>query len=558
MKKLLMTVLAMVMCLSASCTTAKKDPDNGGETPRPGYDLWTSGRSVDTAVTETKSDPYTLQEGSAGDFSVSYYFSNNMIVPRDKEITIWGSAPDSENGKVVAAEFKGIKGSGVITDGAWKIVLQGTLPASGDKGNTLIVSGAAGVTKEFEDVLVGDVWVVSGQSNADLTFFGTVSGTSQAIQKLYKDELSNATADDNVRIFRQINMDYINNKKNVEKMSEPQSDVLKSYKWNIAERKRVVGGSAQTSFSMLGYFFAKELYTLNPDVPIGIIMAACGGAPLSVLASKEANDAFPKSMKDKNLAVGSYPFPASGIYNVFIAPLTNVKITGMIFYQGESDAAEANDYTTALGIFVKDLRNKFGTNFMFVNTQLTSYGYESGGGQLAGGMWDAVWNMRFAQSEAKIDDSISNYELVSTYDVGWRKGDLDGAHPYYKKEIGQRAAAIAAAKLYGIGDAENVGCPIPSKIEYKKDTVEITYDYAGGGLKAADGGAVTGFQILSGGTWADAQATVNGSVIVINDLHNPEGVRYAPENRYLDTAKANLVSGTGYPAAAFEAEFKKK
>lgn len=544
MKKILLIVLALVMCLSASCTTTF------------GYNLWTSGKSADTAVPEKKSESYVLQEGNAEDFNVSYYFSDNMIVPRDKEIVIWGSAPDSENGKIVAAEFKGIKGSGVIADGAWKIVLQGTLPASGDKGNTLIVSGAAGVTQAYENVLVGDVWIVSGQSNADLTFFGSLSGTAKAIQDLYKDELENATEDDNVRIFRQSTTDYMT-KKNIEKMNEPQTDVLKSYKWNIAERKKVVGSSAQNSFSMLGYFFAKELYTLNPNVPVGIIMAACGGAPLSVLASKDANDLFAASLKDREMPTGTFTFPACGIYNAFLSPLTNVKITGMIFYQGESDTAGSADYPEALGIFVKDLRNKFGTNFMFINTQLTSYGYKSGDVSLIG-IWDATWEMRFAESEVKMDDSISNYEVISTLDIGWREGDLDGAHPYYKKEIGQRGAAIAAAKLYGIGDAENVGCPVPSKIEYKKDTILITYDYAGGGLKASNGGKISGFQTKSGETWLDTDVTVNGNVIEIHNLSSPEGVRYASENRYSDTGKINLVSGTGYPAVAFEAEFKTK
>lgn len=550
MKKVLLLTVVASLCLSAACGGTQTP----SETARPGYKLWTSGRTAAESVEERKTESYTPQEGTAEEFTVANYFSDDMIVPKDKEIVVWGTAPESQNGKIVAAEFKGLKGSAEIENGAWKLVLQGTLPASGEQGHTLTVSGGNGVKEEFEDVLVGDIWIVSGQSNSDLTFFGTVAGTSTDILTLYEEELDAAVKEDNIRILRQTNFDLMNDRYQ-EPMNEPQTDILSSYRWHTAERRRVVGSSVSNSFSMLGYFFAKELYTLNPDVPVGIIMAGCGGAPLSLLASPEANDAFPSTLKDKTMTLGNYLIPACGIYNMFIAPLTNVGITGMIFYQGETDALEAADYGDALGIFIKDLREKFGTNFLFLNTQLTSYGYESGGIQLTG-IWDAFSNMRFAQAEVKIDDSIPDYEVIPTLDLGWREGDKDGAHPYYKKEIGQRGAAIAAAKLYGIGEAENVGCPIPSKIEYKEDALEITYDYAGGGLKTLDGKAVTGFEVKMDGAWKTAEVVVDGNMILVQNVSNPEGVRYAPELRYANMDDANLCSGTGYPAAAFSAEFE--
>ena len=562
MKKALLFILVMTMCLSmAACkgTSQNGNGTNNGENPvttaRPGYEMWSSGRTTAAAVQERKTESYTPEAGTAEQFTVANYFSDDMIVPKEKEIVVWGTAPESQNVKIVAAEFKGLKGSSRIENGAWKIVLQGTLPASGELGHTLTVSGGNDVKEEFEDVLVGDIWIVSGQSNSDLTFFGTVAGTSSDIQTLYKEELKAATKDDNIRILRQTNFNLMNDKYK-DQMNDPQTDILKGYKWNVAERKRVVGSSATASFSMLGYFFAKELYTLNPNVPVGIIMAGCGGAPLSLLASKEANDAFPSTLKDKTLMLGNYLIPECGIYNMFIAPLTNVGIAGMIFYQGETDTLEASDYGDALGIFVKDLREKFGTNFLFLNTQLTSYGYESGGVSLAGGIWDAVPNLRFTQAEVKIDHSIPDYEVIATLDLGWKDGDGDGAHPYYKKEIGRRAAAIAAAKLYGIGNADDVGCPVPSKIEYKKDALEITYDYAGGGLKTLDGKAVTGFEVKINGAWKAAEVTVNGNVVAVENISHPEGIRYAPELRYANLEKANLCSGTDYPAAAFSVEFK--
>ena len=238
-----------------------------------------------------------------------------------------------------------------------------------------------------------------------------------------------------------------------------------------------------------------------------------------------------------------------------MAPLLNVSITGMVFFQGESDSINSDDYGEALIAYVNDLREKFGSNFMFINMQLTSYGYESGGVQLTG-IWDCVPDMRYAQSELKMDGSISNYEVITTLDAGWRDGDGDGAHPYYKKVIAQRAAALAAAKIYNIGDINSSGCPVPSKIEYNRKEIVITYDYYGSSLQTQGGGDVTGFEVKQGGEWkAVDKAVIDGNKITISGLDNPEGVRYAPELRYTSTDNANVCSSSGYPAAAFSAEF---
>lgn len=519
------------------------------------YKTWSSDKQPGAEVVETsKTIPeYTLQEGNAESFTVANYYTSNMIVPRDRRIEIWGTAPESENGKVVAAEFKGLKGSGVIEDGAFSIILQGTLPASVEKGHDLVVRGAEGTDVVFSDVLVGDIWVVSGQSNADLTFFGSVARSTLDILTLYSDYLNEASAEDNIRILQQINWS-LQNASGTNRMRFPQTDVAKNTKWQIADRKKVYGTSALNSFSMLGYFFAKELYKLNPDVPIGIAMAACGGAPLSILASPEACEAFPENLRNQTLPIdNSVIFQPSSIYNAFMAPLTHVGITGMIFYQGESNAAESKEYVDALKILVEDYRVKFGSDLLFLNVQLTSYGYESGNVSLTG-PWDYVPDMRFAQSYVKIDGSIDNYEIIPTIDVGWRKGDSDGAHPYYKYELGLRGAQIAAAKVYGISTMEDVGFPVPSKISYNNAEIVIEYDYVGGGLKTLDGGRAQGFEIKKGDVWEKTTVTVEGNKVIISAA-GAEGVRYAPELRYFTTNAANLCSGTGNIAVPFSVDF---
>ncbi|MBO7398305.1 MAG: hypothetical protein J6V10_04365, partial [Clostridia bacterium] len=299
-KKSLLLVLALVTSLTAGCA--------------PKYKTWTSGRKAgaDAVDVSKKIEDYTLMEGTAEEFSLPTFFTNDMIVPRDRRINIWGTAPESQNGKVVAAEFRGLKGSGVIENGAFCFYLQGTLPACKDKGNSLIVTGGAGVRYEFQDVIVGDIWVVGGQSNADLTFFGSEKHTKD-IKALYGEYLDDASADDDIRILRQINWQLFSNT-NISRTYEPQNDVMRRTTWQVANRKNVYGTSNMSSFSMLGYFFAKELYKINPDVPIGVIMAACGGAPLSVLASSDAVQKFPASL-NRTITLNDFLVPASGIYN---------------------------------------------------------------------------------------------------------------------------------------------------------------------------------------------------------------------------------------------------
>ena len=557
----LLLIIALIMAVCSSCAGTSQNGQSGDDpakaTEEPDewkdYTIWTSGREAGEAFTDTTKVPeqYEPVAGTAQEFTVANYFNNDMVVPRDRKIVIWGTAPESENGKVVAAEFKGLKGSGTIENGEFSFALAGTLPPSGEKGHTLTVKGAEGVVKEYSDVLVGDIWVVSGQSNADLTFTGTVAQSTTDLRKLYKEYLDGATAEDNIRIMRQINWDLLN-KTGQKRMATPQTDVAKATKWQIGERKRVYGGSG-TSFSMLGYFFAKELYTLNPDVPIGIIMAACGGAPLSLLVSEDALQKFPASLRNRSLTLNNINMPPAGIYNAFMAPLTKVGITGMIFYQGESDTDKSEDYTIALKATVEDYRAKFGSDLLFLNVQLTSYGYESGGVKLDG-VWDTVPEMRYAQSAVKIDGSISNYEVIPSIDVGWKEGDGDGAHPYYKLELGQRGAQMAAAIVYGIGDMESAGFPVPSKIGYNEKEILIEFSYAGGGLKTVDGAALAGFEVKVGGKWQKAEPVIEGNRIRIA-VDNAKGVRYAPELRYFSTDEANLCSGTGNIAVPFCVEF---
>jgi sialate O-acetylesterase len=510
-------VLAVVF---TACSKEEGEPDKSTEAPP-------------TITPYPTHEPYEFQEGNAKEFSVSGVFSDNMVIQRDQEIVIYGTAPESENGNIVNAFLKDLKGSGVIENGKWKVVMQGTLPASKELGHALKVVGEPGTDVIFEDVLIGDVWYINGQSNADLVFFPEA-------QKHYTEELKKVSRDMPLRYFTQMNWDLVGSPQLLE---EPQENPLKRYKWKKADRTVV------TSSPMMGYFFAAKMLELNPDVPIGIVNVACGGASLAHLAPKEVVDKFPAGMKNKQLPINTLVVKDSGIYNAFMHPFIDFGIKGMLFYQGESDTVSYKEYPEALNTYVQDLRDRFGEHFYFLNVQLSSYGYYAGNIPLTG-IWDQINDLRNAQAKVRIDDIMYNYEIVPSLDCGWQEGDSDGAHPIYKKPICDRLANIAAALVYGIGDMENAACPVPKDVRFESDKVVIEFMYAGGGLKV-NGDKLNGFEVLINGKWDKIDAGIEGNKVIING-DNIEGVRYGYDLRIEDPSQITLVSGTDNPAVAFE------
>ena len=516
LKKFIALLISALVCTSLlSCTTT-----------------WENGKDADNSVYDDSSlRDYQLQEPTATEFTLAKYCSKNMVVPRDNNIIIWGTAPDSQNGNVVCAEFKGLKGSGVISDGQWQIILQGTLPACCDEGQSIRVYGID-YSVFIDNVLVGDIWVINGQSNAYIPFNQNTDAMS-----MYK-EFFTESANMNFRVLMQP-ADYLSTKYTLEELDTPQNDVKIS--WSIPSKSRT------PAYTMLGCFFAAKLLEINPQVPIGIINTSVGGVCIKSLVSQETAAKFSESLlgTDDDDSV----FGRSRIYNAFIAPITKVHITGMVFFQGEGDAISYSSYADALRYTVADYRKAFNNNFLFINMQLCSYGYTAG-------IWGCVNYLRFAQAEPAIDKSINDYYIVPTFDYGYNEGDSDMAHSAYKKEVADRAALIAAAKIYNIGDISEVGTPIPDNISYTGKKVTIYYDFVAEGLQTSDGHETPcGFQVLTEGGWIlpeSVQMTEN-SVILTSNL-KISGVQYAASLFY-DSAEATLINSLGTPACPFSVEF---
>ncbi len=459
-------------------------------------------------------------------YQVSRAFSSNMVVQRNQYVTVWGWA--DQPGGILYGDFMGETRYAVVgADGNWK--MQFSPHPETAEPQTMRIKPIQGEETVFDNILVGDVWIVSGQSNAELQLTPTIAYLEKEQQSALKDEIK---ADSQIRIFTQTRTHVISDPAYY---SAPQKDVTNPrWRWQVGCERGAYG-----NFSAIGYYFAMELRKNLPEVPIGMIMAAAGGACLRELLPAETANELGYS--------DTVTVPVGGYYNSLISPFVGLPFTGMLFYQGESEAAGDmyRNYARDLKAFVEELRTRWQYDFPFYNVQLSSHGEN----QLS--YWPQLPEIRNAQYQAL--SIIPNSYLAVSMDVGFREDEDDWAHPKNKNPVGQRLGRLALATIYGKLSADDVCSPQPAEVTWESDAVLIRFAHAGEGLKLMEGTELKGFQCVYNGTAEAAAAEVVDSrtVKVRLSKEGVSAVRYGmiplayPEN-------ANLCSSGGYPAAAFE------
>ncbi|MBE7058160.1 MAG: sialate O-acetylesterase [Ruminococcaceae bacterium] len=455
------------------------------------------------------------------EYSVSKTIGSNMVVQRNSAFNVFGKSKNK--GAVIYAEFAGEKNCATVDEnGKWCV--QFSTGEATKTEQTLKIYAENGVATEFSGILIGDVWVVSGQSNAELNFCVAAVKTPE-----YQKEINEK---DNIRVFSQAREDVMS-VKDKEDITIAREDVINE---NYAWKKTTV--SDVQPFSALGYYFAKEL-SRTVDVPLGMIMAAAGGSTLHELMPAEvaAECGFTEAPS----------VPVCGFYNSLLHPFTNNSIKGMIYYQGESEsnAGSYKKYAGNLKKTVEGYRKAWGMDFPFINVQLTTHMGESVTG------WNELPNIRAAQFNAYKE--IENSYLVVSRDQNYKEEDPDWAHPYYKFEIGKRAAAIAASAIYGKCDMEYSASPEPVKVTWQDDFVFVDFRYVGDGLKLLDGEKLKGFAVLNeaGDDILTCAEIADKSTVKLKFSGKGEKVQYCMfHNGIIELA--NLGNSGNFPAPAFE------
>lgn len=474
-------------------------------------------------------------------------FSDHAVLQQGAPVPVWGWADPGEEVTVAAAGQTRTTKAGA--DGAWRVTLDALKP-----GATLTLTVKGKNTLTVQDVLVGEVWLGSGQSNMAMT----VNRCND-----YTNEMAAA----NLPQIRMFTVDRVVGK-------TPQSDV--KGQWVVCAPSTVGG------FSATAYFFGRDLHR-KLSVPVGLINSSWGGTPVEAWTSADALAAVPalkpvtdlwaertakswdeaKAMAafDKQLAAwkenvkkakaaGKEPPRApkkpvdprldshhpANLFNAMIAPLIPYAIKGAVWYQGESNA---NDLTAALyGLqletLIQDWRKRWGSEFPFAWVQLPNYRSSDRNWPLVReGMLHAL--------------KVPKTGMATTMDIG-ETGDI---HPKNKQDVGRRLAFWALGTVYG-QQVASISGPLFAGSEIKGSEVVCSFTHADGGLVAKDG-ALKGFVIAGADQkWVPAQAKIAGSTVVVSspDVKAPAAVRYA----WAADPACNLFNGAGLPASPFRTD----
>jgi sialate O-acetylesterase len=335
---------------------------------------------------------------------VASFFSDGMILQQQKSINIWGI--DSAGTKIhVVSSWGETLQTTTSTNGKWKLQL--TTPTAGGP-HTITIKGSSTVT--INDVLIGEVWVCSGQSNMQIPLRGGLDGN-----------------------FIEGGLDAIVNSKNdrIRFFSVKQNTSLKPLD-NVKGRWEKAAPSTSGSFSAVGYFFAQQLEKVL-DVPIGIVVTAWGSSTAEAWSDVKTLDDLGITIPNE---IAEMPQKTPTVlYNAMMHPLIGYGMKGVLWYQGEANRPNANEYEKIVNAMVTSWREQWNIgNFPFYYAQISPFNYGKN-------------NSAFLrEAQLKSSQSLQNAEMIVTLDVG----DCTQIHPSKKREVGKRMSYIALAKDYGI------------------------------------------------------------------------------------------------------------
>lgn len=450
-------------------------------------------------------------------------FGDSMVLQRERPIAIWGWA---DTGEKITVHFRSQRQTVVADNGGrWKVSLR---PEKAGENDDLTVSGKSKIT--LKGVMVGDIWICSGQSNMEMAVKHVINATEEIQQADYP-------AIRHYAVSRAVS-------------DTPMEDITDGSGWKTATSENVA------DFTAVGYFFARELYQ-KLKIPIGLMHSSWGGTIIETWISRhgfEQSDHFAPvikalhvpdidSLSKAGVSVGPNSYP-SLLFNAMIHPLLQFPIKGVIWYQGESNAARAYEYRTSFPLLIADWRDHWQQGeFPFYFVQLSSF--KAGGGNSNKG---STWaELREAQA---LTLRLPNTGMAVTTDIG----DTDDIHPRNKQDVGRRLAASALHFTYHTPGVHTGPAFEVMKVRGNKAT--ILFSQTGTGLMTKNDkyGYIKGFEIAGADRkFYYARAFREGHRVVVeaDEVEEPVAVRYAWAD---DAGEANLYNKEGFPAAPFRTD----
>ncbi len=451
-------------------------------------------------------------------------FGDHMVLQRDRAVTIWGDAAPNE---AVAVEFGGQAVTTHATpDGHWRARLA-AMPASAE-GRTLTVRGTN--TLSFSDVLVGEVWLCSGQSNMEKQL-GPRRG--QKPTDNYEEETRNA----NYPLLRLYQMPQ---------HGKPQKGV-RGLEWVACTPETV----ASTQFSAAGYFFGRELLR-ELNVPIGMIHSSFGGTQIEawIPDAMFAAHASIQDLRHVEYKAWVKGVQATELYESMIVPLVPYTLRGFLWYQGESNAMQAEGaiYTEKMKALMDGWRAVWAQpDAPWYYVQLAPFDYSKWTTfpkLLTPEELPVFWEAQTRALEIPHTGMIVTTDLVA---------NLHDIHPTNKRDVGLRLARLALADTYGRRDLVAHSPSFVALKEARDGTLELTFKDVGDGLKTRDGKPPSDFMIAGvDQRFVPAEARLAGDRVIVSaaEVKAPVAVRFA----WSEVATPNLVNSAGLPAIPFRTD----
>ena len=445
------------------------------------------------------------------DLTISSIIGDNMVIQRDQPVVLWGW---DEAGQDISVSMGGAKAtSKAADDGSWSV----SLPALAAGGpHEITFNGSSDVT--IKNVLVGEVWLCSGQSNMEWT-------VAQSLNP--QEEIKAGT---HPRI-RHIKFPHV--------VSDKPIDNARTNGWTETTPQTVAG------YTAVGYAYARFLQK-ELDVPVGIIGCNWGGTRIepwtppvgfqSVEALKDiADDLANYPLKnDKGQVQVQTPL---AIYNAMVHPILKFRFKGAIWYQGESNNGEGMLYHEKMKALIYGWRKVFNNPDMpFYFVQLAPYRYNRP--EALPGIWEAQLATL----------SVEGTGMAVTTDIG-NVGDI---HPKNKQEVGRRLSLWALTHTYS-REVGIVSGPLYKSMKIEGNKVRISFDYTDGRLAANDGKDLSWFTIKGkDGEFVEAKAVIDGQTVLVSsdEVEEPVAVRLG----WNELAEPNLVNAAGLPASPFRTD----
>ena len=447
----------------------------------------------------------------AADLKLPAIIESHMVLQQQSEFSFWGWAKAGAAVRVKVGWLQEAKSCTVNADGKWKLKV--STPGA---GGPYKISIAADTTIVLEDVMIGEVWFCSGQSNMQMPFNGYVSmpvaGSNDYIAH---------GANSNIRLFSL-----------TRKLSANQLDDCTG-NWVVSNPADVA------KFSAVAYVFGKYVQEIL-GVPIGLIHSSWGGTPIEAWMDEPTLKSGFNEVDLSGLVTGKINSQSpSVLYNAMIHPVLNYTIRGVIWYQGETNREQPELYRRLFPAMIKSWRDNWNLgNFPFYFVQIAPYSYRFDKNTHAA-------LLREAQLKTMIE--TPNSGMAVTLDIG----DSLSNHPADKTSVGKRLAYWALAKTYGIDGLAFSG-PVFKSMIIEENKAILTFKHAEFGLTSFDK-ELRNFVIAGDDKiFQAAKAIIKDSTITVwsDRVVHPVSVRYCWENYTVGT----LYNNAGLPASSFRTD----